>query len=140
MGRSVAVPSDAAETVYIAILDTEYDDGPFGFDDLIGDIQAAVRKRYPSFENADGWLGNEERVIARNDHALIVLCEYCGLASVSLVPNPDAGAEGEDLARAWCEQVGRNWRARLEQAFSPHAVRRVATASNGESFYKRAGA
>ena len=82
MGRSVSRPMDAIVVCYRDVSEiTE----SYEWDDFIDWVQWVARDAWPSIRNADKWLGREDHVIAENDHAMIGVSEYCGLASVWLV-------------------------------------------------------
>lgn len=132
MGRSVCVPCEAVEVVYIDHQASE----DFEWQDFVEDVRAVVRERYPSFEDEDRWADREERIILENGHAKIVLCEYCGLASVSLVPRHQGDNLWGDeaaLAEAWCHRVARGFREHLHSRYPERALTRLGTFSNGES-------
>lgn len=127
MGRSVMVPTDAIVTAFIQLPD---DSVHFDWEEFVENLRDVVRRRYPSFEHADRWAGRECLVIAENEHAGVAIADYCGLVSVSL-------AGRNPFGRAWACRIGPGFRATIEKAYAGHALRRVATASNGESFYQR---
>jgi hypothetical protein len=135
MGRSVAVPSDAIATVYV---DHGCED-PIDWDDWVEDVRNVIRSDYPSFSVDDRWVGQEERAILSNCRADVVVAEYCGLASISLVPTEESLAylSEQNLHDAWCEQIEARWTERINAAFN--GLRKVATFSNGESVYERVG-
>lgn len=138
MGRSVAVPRNAVATVYIPAEPDQFDDY-MDWADFLDDIRAVVRGKYPSMDNADRWLEREEHVIAENAHGDVVLCEYCGMVSVSLVPT-EAGYPYEseqNLHDGWCRQVEDGFRGALNTAFGGYV--RTGTMSNGVSVYQKAG-
>jgi len=141
MGRSVSVPSGAIATVYIDHQVGE--DGWEGFDgldweDFTEDVRNVVTERYASFEECDRWLDCEDRAILENGHAYIVLCEYCGLASVSLVPRDDRGYPEDLLHGAWCQQIARNWHAHMVKRYPDRALVKQGTMGNGVGVYERA--
>lgn len=140
MGRSVSVPSGAVATVYLDGLDIE--DELF-WEDFVDSVQFTVSRRYPSFETADHWVDDEEKAILENEHAIVVLAEYCGCVSVSLVPKDQGdGLWGDHAAsaEAWCRQVADNWRQALQEAFPERAMVRIGGMSNGVSVYRKVAA
>ena len=140
MGRSVSTPSNASVTVY---LDMGELDGPDDWDGFIDGLRDVVRTKYPTMEDDDRWLDREDHVIASNAHADLVVCEYCGCVSVSLVPTQERSGyypEQQNLHDAWCEQVAVNFRDLLHRAFPDSAMGRIGTMSNGVSVYQKIGA
>lgn len=130
MGRSVSVPSNAVSTVYIHL--DEPLDPDFGRDEFVDDLRIVIREHYPSFADDSKWVGREERSILRNDHARIVVAEYCGVVSVSLVPDDDYRAV---MAESWCRSIALRWYTRVNAAYS-NAMQKVCTMSNGESVFR----
>ena len=132
MGQSVSVPHDATRTIYFhsdAIDQWEWDD-------TIDNLRSIIREAYPSFEDADRWHDREERIVLNNWHAVIVVAEYCGCVSVSIVPDESDDWDGFDgLRAAWCEQVGDRWADLLNRAFG--GMVKIGTFSNGESVYQK---
>lgn len=133
MGRSVSVPSDAVTTVYIA-LDDDFDPD-FGWDDFIEDVRNVVKEKYPSFVDDDKWVGREDRSILVNTYARIVVAEYCGLVSISIVP--DDHWNTSHLTKAWCDRIARSWHRYMTKRFG-RALTKLGSASNGESFFRLA--
>jgi len=136
MGRSVAVPSNAAVTAFI---DNRLDDGE-DWDWFIEDVLGVVSERFPSIGEDSGWLGREERIVGSNGHAQLVICEYCGCVSVSLVPiqeNDGYFQHEQTLHDAWCRQVERAFLEHIAKRFPGRALRPLATASNGCTLYRR---
>lgn len=139
MGRSVSVPSGAICTVYLhdpADLSQALDDDyPDNWQVFIEDLQTQVHERFPSFEPTESWLGREERVVAENAHAMVVVCEYMGVVTVSLVPL--ASGEMCGLAKTWLEKIEDTFRDFIESRCPNAAMRRVGGMSNGESVYRK---
>jgi hypothetical protein len=135
MGRSVSVPHNATATVYLGI---GWEAGDYyDFEDFIEDLQNVVEERYPSFHRTDEWVDREDQAVLENGHAQVVVAEYYGLVSVSLVPTPYVYDGCDELHEAWCNQVAGNFTAHLHKRFPDFAVRRLGTASNGEAFFER---
>jgi hypothetical protein len=136
MGRSVYVPSDASCTAFIVLDDT--DDDFFDFDDVLESVRLALADRYPSLEPCNYWIGREGHAIAHNRLGVVVVAEYCGLASVSLCPVEVCNDRGHQaLAAAWCRNNADKFKDTIKAAFAGKTVHRIATASNGETFYNR---
>ena len=129
MGRSVMVPGDAAFTVYTHFECGSDDYGPDEWDDFVTGVVDNCQRLMPSMTDEDRWVGRESRVIAENDHGCVVICEYCGLVSISLVPKPTA------RGRAWVERVGPRWKKRMDKWYS--GMQSLGYASNGEQFFVR---
>lgn len=67
----------------------------YDYDDAIDNARAALKAKYPSFSDADRWIGREGRVILENKLVSIVVSEYCGLVAVSAVVEAGYGALAE---------------------------------------------
>lgn len=145
MGRSVAVPRDAEVTFYFPFEDNDLDD-EWGdaWDDMIGEIRIALSRVSDLFESADDWVGREMHRIATNGIVDVVLCEYCGFCSLSLVtveePREDAWEPVKqvwgDFSAAWVTDHYDDIACELEN-FGLQLCRRVGSFSNGESVYER---
>lgn len=104
MGRSVMVPSNAEVTFYFT--HSEYEElEEIGYDYLVEDLQGTMTALDQSFRDSKGWMGNEERVVSENHLCSVVLCEYCGLYSLSFVPKEDVDVwepiqDNEEAVRA----------------------------------------
>lgn len=136
MGRSVSTPSGAVAVFYTEddwIDESEYRDF---LDDLLLDLRRILTAAYPSLDEASGWLGRENYIILENRHAEVTVSEYCGLVAVALVPKSDHRNDHPEIAEAWCHQVAAGFKRTLGRAYP--GLKRVATASNGESAYQRA--
>lgn len=132
MGRSVSKPSGSiiAEYLHIEIEES------WEFREFLDDVREVVQERYPSFRHEDKWLDNEDHAILRNDHALVGVSEYCGLVCVWAVVRRDI--DTPELAQHWLESIVGNFHKHLAKRYGSALLRRIATASNGESFYERA--
>jgi hypothetical protein len=157
MGRSVSTPLQAEHVFYIdwyPDLDEENEqriaDGldPIPEDDpdywqdeweyIIYDLRNHVLfDLFPSVEEADSWLDNEDHVIAENGLVQFGISEYCGLASIWAVVKEydrywigDPNTEG--LASHWLDQA---W-PKIEAMF-PNRLSMMGRFSNGEAVYKK---
>lgn len=128
MGRSVSVPSGAVATVYLNVreLDPDYEWGEF-----VDSLRDNVIRHYPSFYDASYWLDREDHAILENYYAMVVVSEYMGLVSVSLVPK-----DHDPKSESWCRVNAPRWRERLHKAYGSMALRKIGTMSNGESVYE----
>ena len=133
MGRGVNTVTDAISVVYLQ--HSSEDD--YDWKNFCGGIREMIVEKFPSFYRVDKWDGREEHRILENEHARIVICEYCGLASISLAVREDGDyyIDKLPLAEHWCRQIA----PKFEALFSDR-LRRIATASNGESFYEKVNA
>ena len=145
MGRSVYVPSDATHTAYIDLTDEGEcdDDYSYHWDSFLDSLSEAIQDRYKSFEReSNQWEGREGRVILSNGHARIVVAEYCGCVSVSLLPNECPSGyytEQDGLHRGWCERVGSNFVDLIRRTYPVSCILPLGTMSNGVTVYQRAG-
>lgn len=142
MARSVMVPSNAEKVVYVPFdvdeedLDIESD----LFEDFVNEIQHVLKSRYRSLQECDRWVGREERAILENAYAEVVVSEYGGLVSISLCPTDEPCGDPESIAlenlgASWCGQISEGFANLLNETFG--GLRKIATASNGEAFFKR---
>jgi hypothetical protein len=127
------VPRNAVATAYIDV--SEYRDD-WEWCDFLTDLRQVIQEKYPSFEDADSWSGNEEYVILTNGHAQVVICTYMDLASVSVEPRPWQYVESPHMALAWCEQIAANFEAHLHKRYS-NCYRKQGTMSNGVGVFQR---
>lgn len=138
MGRSVSVPSDAVATVYLACeIEDEWD-----WTDFIDDLQDTLIERFPSFDPCDRWVGREEKAVLENHHGKVVVAEYCGLVSVSLVPEEYSSGYSDDaqrgnLAEAWCNKVAGTFTTYLHDRYQHSSLQKLGTMSDGCGVYKR---
>ena len=131
MGRSVSYATGSTSVCYRTFKPETPEDSQFEweyFEDWLRETAAAA---WPSLEPCDNtWLGREDHAILENAHAYIGVSEYCGLVSIWLAPKDNS--EHPELSEHWCNQIS----AKFEKLFGEY--RKIATASNGESFYERA--
>ncbi len=131
MSRSVSTPSRATHIAYAAFQCDEDDEPQYEFSYRINDAQEIIRERFPSMTLADRWLGNEDHVIAENDHACITVSEYNGLVAVCIVPNDT------NLGHAWTNRIKPHFLGRVASCFGQRLVSQ-GRASNGEQFFQPA--
>lgn len=123
MGRSVSIPS-GAQVVAFAHLDNE----EWDWDDWSSwkeEMRSEIRSIAPSMRNAEGWVGNEDQILASNALANFGFSEYCGLVSIWLLP------ENDGLAKHWCNQIEAKFMAEFSE------LKLIGRASNGEAFFER---
>lgn len=140
MGRSVWVPRDAAVTIYFTY-DSPEDLGEY-WDALVCDIQNDLCQ-IGELEWEDYWAAREEHVIAENHVVRAVLCEYCGICSLSLVPVEEPYENvWEPLKNIWGEFAA-EWALKYDEEIATMlrglegvtVYERVGGFSNGESVY-----
>lgn len=150
MGRGVSVASGAFAVAYKDVSDfgyryedeegkkidnPEYDEdlGSMDWEDFILDIKECMKADFPSFEDCDKWVGNEDHAILENRFAYFGVSEYCGLVSMWLVlkDGDDYGDEQRGLKERWAKQVTPKFEKRFGE------LRKLGTFSNGESVYER---
>jgi|13_taG_2_1085334.scaffolds.fasta_scaffold36283_2 hypothetical protein len=139
MGRSVSVPHNATCTAFLHLdHDHEDPDESFGvWEDFLDHLWHTLRAKYKSLRPDDRWVGREEKVHWSNDHADVVIADYCGLVSVSLVPKDrpyNDEASEKAIAEAWCDQVSTGFLDLINSTFG--GLRKIGTASNGEAFFQ----
>lgn len=148
MGRSVSYPSDSVVVCYrdvssFGAVYAEDENGDFDYDDIVDidefearddfeffveDIRESVKSEWPSFYEEDGWIDREDRILLANGHAYVGVSEYCGLASIWLVPRE---SEHEELSAAWCASIENKFKKLFGELV------KVGSFSNGESVYKK---
>lgn len=95
---------------------------------LIEDIVETCKSHWPSLRECEYWLDNENRVLLENQHAIVGISEYGGLACVWLRSN---GIFNDALANHWSLQIAPKFNKFFGQ------LRKVGTFSNGEAVYEK---
>ena len=134
MGRNVMTVNDAV-VVYVNLGDIEDGDD---FQNFIDQVRWAVCEKWPSFFEVDKWDGREEHRILENEFARIVVCEYCGVASINLAVCTSLWQYTPDytpLAEHWVEQVASNFCKWMGGHFD--CLAKAGTMSNGVSVFER---
>lgn len=132
MARSVYVPSGAEAVAYASI---ECED-QFDFDMLKESLVYSLEVAFPSVSEDKGYVGREGVVIASNRLVKFVLAEYCGLISVSVVPNEN---EYYELGKGFANKIN----AKLQKVVAGvcgAVYFKVGAFSNGECIYQKAAA
>jgi len=119
--------SNAVQVVYL----THECQESWDWDDYLEWLMETIETRYKSFERTDGWEGREGHIILKNGLAKVMVCEYCGLVSVNLVPDT-ADEDHEGMADNWCRIVADGF-----AELFPNRLKCIGRASNGEAFYER---
>ncbi len=96
MGRSVSYPGGYSVVTFKEWFKPELEPGenyrepePEDFDYFLEDLTEYAPTLWPSLGPCDVWLGNENHAVLENAHAYIGVSEYCGLASLWIVPKVD---------------------------------------------------
>lgn len=132
MSRSVSVPSGFGYVEFVPLPDDVEDE--FDFHDFILEpLKKAVKRAFPLMRPHEEFIGREDKALLANDFAYVGVSEYCGLLSVWIVERGDT--EYPELAQHWICLVERKFRWAVREVFGT-TYRKVATASNGESFYE----
>ncbi len=135
MSRSVSYASGSIAIAYRQFECDDMADSQYEFEYLIDWIRETAKANWTSLVNCDSWLGNEDHAILENDFAHIGISEYCGLVSVWLVDKSELYNGYSDshatLCIPWCNKIA----PRFLETFSEY--RKIATASNGESFFEK---
>ena len=134
MARSVSVPSGAIEVAYQDVSEHDWDT----FQWFLDNIQDYAQELWPSFRACDTWLGREDNAVLENDLCYLGVSEYCGLASIWLVPK-DYPNSGSFSGHEYIYPLAVNWISRIAPKFHKAfgQYRKIATFSNGESVYER---
>ena len=140
MGRSVSTPRNAVLVAFDDWFDGEYEDEDTGetkyreaehwdWDDYKECLTERVKELWPSFEPCKKWLGNEDLAIMENSLAYFGVSEYCGLASIWMVPKDDDSVV--NLAEPWLTRASKKFNANFGSLY------KLGTMSNGEGVYQR---
>lgn len=126
MSRTVSYAIGATVVCYRDVSDFEVQ---YEWEEFIFWVRECAQECWKSLYETDKWIGSEDNAILENQHCHIGVSEYCGLASIWLLPRDDNGSP--DLASFWCSQI----EEKFKRLFGEYA--KVATFSNGEAYYKR---
>jgi hypothetical protein len=134
MGRGVMTVSDAV-VAYVHL--PEYEDDS-DWDNFIWQVRWAVTEKWPSFYEVDEWDGREKHRILQNDLCRIVVCEYCGVASINLAIRESLWQYTPDLtplAKRFQGQIASHFIKWMSENFD--CLAKQGTMSNGVSVYTR---
>jgi hypothetical protein len=136
MARSVSIPRGAQEVAYQDV--SEHDGETFAW--FLDDLRERARSFWPSFRSCDTWLEREDHAVLENDLCYLGVSEYCGLASIWLVPKADSH-RGSFRGEAYLHPLAVRWIARIAPTFHKAFghYRKIGTFSNGESVFERIG-
>lgn len=122
MSRTVMTPYNAEIKTYFDATDMDEDQWEMFLEDFVDDLMY----RYPSLYQSDTWLNRECKALLENCFCYIGISEYCGLASVWIVPK-----EGHpNLEYAWINKI-------RDAILRYGNLKKVGTFSNGEAVYER---
>lgn len=130
MGRSVYVPSGAEAVAYASV---ECED-QFEFDMLKEALVYSLEVAFPSVSEDDGYVGREGVVIASNRLVKFVVAEYCGLMSVSVVPNDD---EYYERGKGFANRINAKFQ-KVVAGVCGAVYYKLGSFSNGEGVYQKA--
>jgi len=128
MGRGVSYPSGAR--VAFDTIECDCGGGCDCWDYYREGLENRAFEFWPSLSPCNERLGREDLATLSNNFAYFGVSEYCGCVSIWLAPRRDLEPGQEALARRWIDQAAR----KLETLGT---LRKIGTASNGESFYIR---
>lgn len=130
MGRGVSYPhgSLVAYTTFDSTDDDYIND--INWSDFLDCYKTTLQARYPSLDEVEAWLGNEDRIILENYHVKVGVSEYCGCVALWVLPDPYE-PRFSGLANRTAEYI----HAYIEKEFS--TIIKVATGSNGVPLYER---
>lgn len=139
MGRTVSYPSGSVAVCYRDISHFGTDGDSFDelsaeleWESLIEDIVETCKAHWPSLKECEYWLDDENRVLLENQHAIVGVSEYGGLACVWLkVCILRLSRSNGMLANHWSLQIAPKFNMFFGQ------LRKVGTFSNGEAVYEK---
>jgi len=135
MSRSVNYLNNASAVAFIPTTDfagvEDEEDTSYLWDEAVEDLKARLVERWPSFYEVEEWDNRETLVVAKNEHAIVGVSEYCGLTSISIAVRENTEYPG--LAERWVDSIA----AAFTKNFG--SLVKMGTFSNGESVYQKAG-
>ena len=137
MGRSVYTPSGAQVVANIDVSDFEES---FEWDDLLENLSAELKAKYPSLDVCEDWIDDEGCVFLNNRIARVGISEYCGLAAVWVLPVEESyysdNSRLVELGTQWCNQIARGFLKVVGDVAGP-VYKKVGSFSNGEGVYAK---
>lgn len=120
MSRSVSYPKSCE---VVCFQDVSYIEDEWDWMDFIGDIQEQCQENWPSLNECDEWLDDEDHAILENQHCYIGVSEYCGIVSIWL------RSKGEELrashhaidssyaalADTWCARISKRFNSMCDE-------------------------
>ena len=135
MSRTVSYPTDSVAICYRDVSHFGTEDDSFDelsaeleWELLIEDIVETCQFHWPTLEKCEYWLDDENRALLENQHAIVGISGYGGLACVWLRPN---GIFDDALSNHWSLQIAPRFNKLFRQ------LRKVGTFSNGEAVYEK---
>ena len=143
MGRGVNYLDNAEIVLYFHL---EYyeneEDNYFQWENLKESLIDEIIARLPSYSvEKSKWGNNETRVIVSNNLCDIGLSEYCGCCSLSVAPKKTEYYNDESYKGSFPKHHARQIEKTLQKCLDAVVgtrMNKIATASNGESFFKLA--
>lgn len=134
MARSVSTPSLALEIAYQDVTHLDYDE----FQWWQEDIAEYAKSLWPSFEDADKWLEREDHAILENRLCYLGVSEYCGLASIWLVPK-EYQNNGYHSSDRFILPLSESFIRRISEKFYTAfgELTKLGTFSNGEAIFRK---
>lgn len=149
MGRSVSSPSNTAALCFRDVSwvgqktdpETGEETGEYCQDQascdwgfIVNNFRRQLQER--GFDEADEWLDREDHVLAASEHFKAGISEYCGCASLWLVPQYE---DPEEMADYGVEPMEPLREAALVAWFAETfgEMRKVGTFSNGEAVFEK---
>ena len=134
MGRSIMTYGETA--VHFAH-DIEDD---VEFSDMMEYIADQISCKYKSFDNViqeEKWVGDEGRIILENQIIQVAITEYCGLAAVSFIVDPEAEEYNYTALAQRLIPYIETYTAKLLKKSGYDVLSRIGTFSNGVGVYER---
>ena len=102
MGRGVSIPSGAEIVCY---QHREFKE-QWDWDEYLEEVSEICKSFWPSLEQVDQWIDNENHVILENDLVKIGLSEYGGMISIWIIPKQFDGYDDySGLTFHWISQI-----------------------------------
>lgn len=120
--------------------DIEDDFDGFEFSDMMEYIAGQISSKYKSFDDViqeEKWVGREGRIILENQLIQVAITEYCGIAAVSFIINPDAEEYNYTALAQRLIPYIETYTAKLLKKSGYDVLSRIGTFSNGVGVYER---
>lgn len=138
-GTGVNYLNNAEVVIYFHLEYQENEeDNHFQWEDLREGLISEIIAKLPSYSvEKNKWGNNETRVIVSNNLCDIGLSEYCGCCSLSVAPLNNSYNRSESLAIHHANQIEKTLQKCVDAVIGTR-MNKIATASNGESFFELA--
>ncbi len=133
MARTISTPSQAQETAYQDVSEHDCD----SFQGWLEGEAEYVKSLWPSFSDCDKWLDREDHAILQNGLCYLGVSQYCGLASLWLVPKDyimnahSFEVDAQPLAENFIRRIA----PKFHRTFGQY--RKIGMFSNGEAIYEK---